>query len=410
MKARNIGAIIIMLGFLIVSCDQYPIFFTIANETKPLKPRIQGHPTNMVVFERYGTPILCVASGRLYWYANGQWDSPAYHIPQPSGNISALAVAEGANGVKRLYVLGHDSQGVNAQLQYIEANGSGWIPISSGTFQTIYADPEKPLLFLGSGINAYDIHYVDTANTLRHLKTGTSLLSGAVFLNGTYYLSTEGSGIFSISEADINANTLTVLQLDDKSAVEQNINRKFLNMIKLEDNNTIIAVERGGEGNPVRGGALYEISSDPGSFARMYYTIPGNTNQIEAGNYATGALALWKKIDEKGDTIQRLLVAGKLDTLYPNASSSFTNGYVEFDIKDDGSFDTDYVRHDSENGQLQTADTPQYIASIGKLPINHLFQAPGNIDPNMTFFASTQKSGLWSYRYRDGRWQWNAEE
>jgi hypothetical protein len=54
-------------------------------------------------------------------------------------------------------------------------------------------------------------------------------------------------------------------------------------------------------------------------------------------------------------------------------------------------------------------NTDRYTATIGKHPINHLFQTPNNIDPRMTFFASTQTAGLWSYRDRTGGWQWNAE-
>jgi len=53
--------------------------------------------------------------------------------------------------------------------------------------------------------------------------------------------------------------------------------------------------------------------------------------------------------------------------------------------------------------------TDRYTATIGKHPLNYMYQASDKIDDNMTFFASTQAAGLWSYRNRGGGWQWNAE-
>ena len=57
-------------------------------------------------------------------------------------------------------------------------------------------------------------------------------------------------------------------------------------------------------------------------------------------------------------------------------------------------------------------DGSRYRTSLGRLPVGHLFQAPLALDADMTFFASTQSSGLWSYRNREegGGWQWNAED
>jgi hypothetical protein len=64
MKYRNLT--VILLGLLTITCTQDPIFSIIATETKPTKPRIEGAPTNMVVFNWEETPIMFVASGRLH--------------------------------------------------------------------------------------------------------------------------------------------------------------------------------------------------------------------------------------------------------------------------------------------------------------------------------------------------------
>ena len=408
-------AVIMLLG--LVSCEQHDIFNKIISETKPLKPRIEGHPTNMVVFKRKypdrvdPVPIMYVASGRLHWYAKepdtdtSLWDSGTYYIPQPDWKISALAVAEGANGAQRLYALCRNGDGVTA-LRYIESSGNTWNTIPSEAeatypvIQSIYADPESTRLFAGAtGKNSQDqvqttyaILYLDDAsNTLKMLENNTSLLSGAVYRQekgkDIYYLSTKGSGIFRVEGT-------STAQLANKSDVNQN-NLMFMSMIKLNDD-TIIAVERIGKG--ASGGPLYKIDDANIAFEQMPYTL-GDTK------YATEALTLWQ--DYRAPD-RKLLIAGILGGLSSTTTTSYTHGYVEFELNPDGSFNSGANRHDPGT-LLSVIDQSQYTASIGKLPINHLFQAPPDIDTNMTFFASTQTTGLWSYRERDGRPQWNAE-
>jgi hypothetical protein len=116
----------------------------------------------------------------------------------------------------------------------------------------------------------------------------------------------------------------------------------------------------------------------------------------KTGYYATGALALWKNSDET----QTLIIAGIQGSLF-NTTASYPNGYVEFVWKADGTVD----RNNTDN--MMSVYDDSYTATIGKHPINHLFQAEDGI-----FFASTQAHGLWSYRNRveNGGWQWNYEE
>ena len=423
--------VIVLSGLAAVSCSQDNIFQIISNETAPQKPRIEGAPTNMVVFERQypgidkPVPIMYVASGRLHWYAKApgadvpQWDSSVYPIPRPKGKIISLAVAKDAYGGGRLYALCRDGHGVNAILRYIESQftpGEDWKTISSDRteIQSIYADPETSRLFAGAGRSSYDILYLDDSDTLRLLKANTSIFSGAVYKDTIYYLSTRGDGtrggIFQISEADLAANIInddTVIQLADNTAVEEKDKKPhgtFMSLTKLND--TIIAVERDR-------GALYEVQN--GSFTRMQYADTGDwitfrKNASGSGfPYATQAHILWED-PERGI---KLFINGIQSELFSSTSSSHTYGYVEFELDASGASIT-AIRDSNRSNLLSLLDGNQerYKASLGKHPINHLFQAPDTIDPNLTFFASTQTEGLWSYRNRtdNGGWQWNAEE
>jgi len=406
MRAGKFLAVVVLSVFFVVSCKQDPILYIIATETAPVKPLIEGAPTNMVVFKRNGTPVMYAASGRLHWYAKSsdgitRWNSDEYAIPQPGGKIISLAATDDC-----LYVLSLDGHGVKATLRYIESNGNEWKTVSSEAdgyplIQAIYADydftsSQTTRLFAGAGKNdrsqaSYAILYLDNAaKTLKMLKSDTSIFSGVVYQGDTYYLCTQGDGIYSVSETALanNAPSVSKLSVTGDASV-------FMGMIKLKDN-TVIAVAR-------NGGGLFREQS--GSFVRM---TNSSGNNISTGKYATGALALWEHYE---DPTNKLLIAGIQGGLYSTSISSYTHGYVEFILNpSDGSLNIEESRRDP--GKLKSVNNQdRYMASLGKHPINHLFQAPRDIDPNMTFFASTQTEGLWSYRDRsnNGGWQWNAE-
>jgi len=465
MKAKILFAIFCMLILLAVSCNQDPIFYIISTETAPRKPRIEGAPTNMVIFPRVypdraePVPIMFVASGRLHWYAKGagadepRWDSPEYAVKQPLGKIISLAIAG-----DRLYALCRDGSGINSKLRYITTTTGAdeeWITIDApyADIQAIYADPQSTRLFAAAGRNTYSILYLDNGiDTFNLIKSNVSILSGVICREEVvyieevvvseededegaseeetesedeedvegeeevegeeveveneekiieiihtakfYYLSTKGDGIFRISEEG------AIQQLEDNSDLEEKdlrINRTFMSMIKLDDD-TIIAVER-------NGGNLYEVRN--GSFARIRYTIPGNNNWMATGKYATEAITTWHEYPDGGG--ENLLVVGLQGGLYSTTTSSYTYGYVEFELNDDGSLNTGVA---GRSPSKSVDNTDRYTATLGKHPINRLLQAPAAIDPNRTFFASTQTVGLWSYRDRpsNGGWQWNAEE
>ena len=444
MKPRNLYITILILTLLAaLSCNQDPIFYIISKETAPLKPLIEGTPTNMVIFNRMypnpdypdltepgypdpnvpghfkSVPILYVASGnRLYWYAKSNlgegesaWNSGEYKIPQPGGMISGLAATS-----THLYALCRNSSNLNTVLRRIGPTPShtNWevIPSSDSHLQTIFADPAQDRLFAGT-INS--ILFLTSNSSLQLLKDLSpmisveqiSMLSGVIYdeVNDLYLLSTGRSGIFQVLTSDLSTadlaggipDPLAVQQLTEtNNPNENNNNRIIAGMIKLESNPAaFFAIER-------VGGYFYTIDADAGTFSRIEYT--GDlTGWMATGKDATGAIALWKDYLNP-DT--QLVVFGVQDP----STTSYAHGYVEFKLNSDGSLNTGSARHDP--GKLiSVLDNDRYSATIGKYPINHLFQAPDTIDDEMTFFASTQNSGLWSYRNRvgSGGWQWNAE-
>jgi hypothetical protein len=440
--SRLFKTVVVQMSLLVlVSCAQDPIFFRISQEVAPTEPRIEGAPTAMVQFERQVTglsspvPLLYVASGRLHWYAQPltnydpasptslkpRWDSGDYRIPQPGGgNIRGLAVTD-----DYLYALSVPDSGVQATLKRIGKDQNVWETVAIDPadadageyplFQTIYADSQR--LFVGSrkrGSDAHAILYND-GNTLKFLKGGDTIkiLSGTVYDGTNHYLSTGhgghpgaikgGSGIWIVQETALGTALVDVQQLSDTADPAAEKNRNFMGMIQMQDTqSTIIAVERAN-------GALYTVDSTG-------FTLIKNSNNasISVGNHATGALALWYNIDNPGNTKPMLLLAGVQESLSYSTTSGYTNGYTEFDLAPDGSFNPDSSRHDPGKhgpaGISSVNNNDRYAASLGKHPVNHLFQAPAEIDPNMTLFASTQTAGLWSYRSRDGENQWNAEE
>ena len=379
---------ILALGlFAILSCGQDPIFWYISKETPPLEPYIEGTPTNMVIFKRGGEKILVVAnmSSRIYWYRNGSWNSGEYSIPGPGGKIFALATTNDGEYLYALTLIGD----TDARLMQI-GNTGNWRTVSAGKYQSLYADPEEDRVFVGvrhTDSNQYDILYLDdpSASSLKLLKSDTGLLSGAAFdgNTGNHCLSTRGKGIFWVAETTLAGNAPVVTSSDSTHT--------FMGMIKLKDsptNPTIVAVDRDG-------GAFYKVNNTVEQLS------------IATGNYALTALALWA--DKTDPDTPLLLIASIQGTLYYEYSSSYTNGYVEFPLDETNGSITG-ARNKDPSSFRSVNDRDRYRSTLGIKAINHLFQAPFEVDENMTFFASTHNAGLWSYRDRsEGGWQWNAE-
>jgi hypothetical protein len=386
---------------LVFSCSQDPIFFTISTEPRPVKPRIPGGPTNMVAFNNR----MYVASGKLFSYngASG-WDDNL----QPGGKVIGLA----STG-DHLYALCLTGSGVDTVLRRLEPGGWADIGNAESTYtliQSIYADNDSGELFAGAMNNKgdYGILYLkdslSATPSLGLIAGDTEMLSGAASRTEgsetVYFLSTKGRGVYTISQNDLTSNT-PATQLGGSE------NRLLMGMIKLTDDSgsdAIIVIER-------NNGTFFEVRKE--GFRTLTYSN-GVPVISASGKYATGALAEWVNVDNKS---QKMLIAGIQGDLYSTSTtSSYSHGYVEIEL--DSPFNTvggwlvlNIIR--STNPDITVGGntgTDRYTATIGKHPVNHFFQTPESIDPNRIFFASTQTAGLWSYRHRDGGWQWNAEK
>jgi len=398
------AAVFALISLAVVSCSQDPIFFTISQETKPIKPLIDGSPTNMVVFKRDypgnpAVPILYVASGRIYWYAKGAngtgWNLSEYYIPpRPGGNVGGLAATK-----NYLYAFCSTGHGVGTAVYRIRKDEEEWKPVGiAGNYsiQTIYADPDTNWLFAGARTgDRYAVLYMDDddpprLNVLGMVSNGTTRLTGAAFDGTRYYLSTYGSGFFKV-----DGNTAVRLSRDVVDGSDNNL--KFTGMYKIKNEKLgierIIAVER-------EDGTLFEIDND--TFKQLR---DSNDRIMKGGKLATGAIDLWVGLPGGSRAVgDNLLVLGIQGGLYNTTRTSYTYGYVEFLYDETGDSFTQVDR-------LSVINPDRYTATIGKRSINHLFQVPPEIDDAMPYFASTQTSGLWSYRDRPGNggWQWNAE-
>jgi len=405
----------------------------------------------------YGSPDPANESPR--------WDRD-YGIPRPGGKVIALAVTK-----TRLYALCLSSGSLRATLRYIGHADNMWSEVTGVSefplIQSIYStysdgDDEEGRLFAGArksskSTETYAILYLDSStDILQKLKSDTEMLSGAVYRKneGIYYMCTRGNGIFWVKKDDLETNSVsdtTVLQLKNirkaeiqveipveidpgdpppdpdeppeiqieiQPEIQERDNRiVFMSMIKLKDSaESIIAINRDG-------GVLHEILTDD-ALVDMFNDVPyseeseellnnlkkshaysqifyDNAGTARTGGFAMSAFALW---EDPLNSARKLLVAGRQGTLF---STSYNNGYVEFNLTSDGSFD----KENPSRGMVTVNNSDRYSTSLEKQPINHLFQVPKEVDRRMIFFASTQTGGLWSYRDRssNGGWQWNAE-
>jgi hypothetical protein len=353
-KPRTVMALLVILAAA-GACNQDPIFSTISKESKPLEPRIKGSPSNMVVFTRGGRDILCVASGSsIYWYRQNEWNNSSYSIPAPGGDIIGLAATSS-------YLYASTDEG----LKRIGTSGDWTTITGSDSISVKHVFAANNRVFVGTGTDPdYSIKEV-SGNTLTNVPaTGAGMLTGAAFDGTDCFLSTS-KGIYKVG-------TPGRLSGDNH----------FMGIINL-GGSQIVALERDD-------GELWNVS--PGAITA--------TNR-KMDHYATPALALWRQSAGSGPS---LLLAGMQESLSYTTSSAYVNGYREFPLTGGN------PKEPGQDSPTTVSDTAKYTSSIGKHPVNYLFQAPHEVDTGMTLFASTENQGLWSYRERGGIPQWNAEE
>jgi len=347
--------IILTLG----SCKDPAVFYTISQEEKQLEPHIKGSPTNFVNFN----DNMYVGSGTtLYRYkgtnssnhAIGSWDD----IPL-GGNIRQLAVA----GTTMYALCGEPEDFILKK----SLNGSGWSNVSLPAgiaVQAIYAANGQ--LFVGVGtVDSFSTYNYDGINFTKLADTQDKLLNGAVFDGSIYYLSVKS--LSTESGGGIYTSNLTTTQL-----ISDGI--PFMGIINL--GSEIAAISREG--------VLYEVT-DGGVIQKAV---------LDDKKLATGALAVWNNT---------LLLAGRQDEM--KFDINYLHGYRELELSS-GSIKDGSVFRDPGIHSITTVDNnATYKSTLEKNPVKHLFQAGDGI-----LFASTYTNGVWSYRLRGDKWQWNSEQ
>jgi hypothetical protein len=224
---------------------------------------------------------------------------------------------------------------------------------------------------------AYAVFYTDGGD-LTLLVKETGILTGTAFDRGTnHYFSTDKGGVYHSASGQSDFSNITG-------------NLAVTGMIRIPAGE-IIALCANGD--------LYTVS---GSSA---------TNRGNAGVNLPGPAAVWA--NEAG---YLLLAASRSST----SSTNSTYGYRELKLDSGGSLPGTVTMKEPGNENPSTGDdNKRYRDTIEPKPVNAIFQAPDDIDPDRALFASVQgrgtakdntDGGLWSYRSRGGVWQWNAEE
>jgi hypothetical protein len=356
---------------LISSCND-PIFYLVSQEQPALEPIISGSPTNFVEFKT----AVYVASGKSLWrYRNNSWNR--FNV-QPASDGSRW-VADIAATVDNLYVvvINPDSKGELWRTTAPDASNPSWNRVVSniGNVQSIFV--ANNTLFICEKIgdsNSYNVFYLLNENeltpssSLRIISTN-QVLNGVAFdeTNNTYYLS--AGRISSSPHPPVTATNITGLP------------STFLGIINTSPGHIVGITDNG----------------------RLFSVNPANSIDELDGNSNRGALAVWTN-----GTSSLLLAARR-------SGSLSSGGYMEIVIGADGRIDptarfSEPGRREISSIGFSPADQARFINSIGKRPVNFLFQTPVHIDNDRRLFASTQLEGVWSYKNRpnDGI-SWNAE-
>jgi len=399
MKKKTLNFLFLSAAVLLIfACSDdpiYPIFYNISIEVEPLEPKINGAPTNFVVYDN----AMYVASGpRIYRYTGtdgngrGIWDTLN---PLPRDKVAQMASTAASTEASYLYALcyrDNDStinSSINRSLRRFD--GTSWADVigDANGIQSIFAANDK--LFIGNQDST--ISYVNAANTIQSLLItiegeDTQVkgeLTGAVFNGTDYYLCTFGSGIYKTQDSGVAATLI---------ADSSNIN--FTGMIFLDNAaKTVLLISRDGD--------LYVIGKDDDG-----NDVVPKTGHNLSGRRSKGSLAVWVNPDNPS---QKLLLAGRQDSLTYTADSGYTYGYWELLLDDNApngiATGASFIEPATGGPSVPTTvdDNGRYKSTIGKYPVNFIFQAPDRI-----LFASTQQNGVWSYRMRTGGNQWNAEE
>ncbi|MDR0301236.1 MAG: hypothetical protein LBI04_02870 [Treponema sp.] len=397
------------LTFILCTCND-PIFYAISLEVEPIEPRIKGAPTNFAIYpanDPANARMYVASGGTLYTYGKDPEHEKAFwrNGKAPGGKILQIASTN-----EYLYALCSTDQNVDGKIVVRRFDGSTqkWEVIggdinNSGRAQNIFAANDTLFIMASTYSDNnffYDIFYIngdETESTKLTITDADSNLSGAGKINGaayngvSYFLCTWNRGVYRIDDFSAGASILNYqyTKIEDEVEIEVTENITFSGIINLRDNNnTILLIARNGNVYTIKDGIIKKET-------------------VSLGRNATGALAIW----QKKDSPDRLLLAGRQDTLSYTVDSGYTYGYMELEIDAGGIVVGKNFVEPGKSALLSTVGSNErYHSTIGKNPVNYIFQAPEEIDTDMILFASTQKNGVWSYRTRGGDDQWNAEE
>ena len=353
------------LLFTLGACND-AIFYKISVEQERVEPRIKGSPTNFTVFGGY----MYVASGKtLYKYKDGIWEE--------NESINGLNIVQLAADGTSLYALCFEdtTSGITRKI-FKKTATEPWlentlnISDEHNIIQSIYSAGNE--LYIGAqrlNANDFAIYKIDGNNASLVVEgRNDGLLNGAATDGNNTFLCTR-NGIF----------------YSDGSVIEgSNIN--FIGIIALP-NKEIVAITRNGN--------LYKVET----------TGLTHITGFSDNRWASGSIGLWQNVENLS---QHILLVGRQDREY-STTTGYTYGYMELELDSSGGIVSDKsFREPGRTSEVLFSSVDEnepYVSSLGRQPVNHIFQAP-----DMILFASTQKDGVWSYRARQGKRQWNAED
>jgi len=353
--------IIFSVVFNVVSCND-PIFYLVHEEVPVLKPLIDGSPTNFVTLNNK----LYVASGKQIWeYDGNSWskwkklDDRVVRLAATNATLYALCLRNdnGADGIIR--------------------DCSNNVDLGLSSVISIYV--ANNVLFACAGTKSYTVYHYSSSFIDISSTTSNNELKGVAYdsSGSVYYYLCTSKGIICV-DSSFNYNSTLEKDIEFNSIIN-------LNTTKAE----AITVN----------GAIYEISNATATNKNVNSSSAFNDKK----RYTTNALAIWKNPDT---TQPNLLLVGRRESYY-STSTGYTYGYVEIGLDSSSGITGTEYKNPGEGSPTSVDNNERYVSSLGKKPVNHIIQFP---DSNGTLFASTQQNGVWSYRIRDGEWQWNAEQ
>jgi len=405
MKTRKIIYFFyVSLIFILCTCND-PVFYNISQEIKPIEPRISGVPTNFVIYDGR----MYVASGNVlfsYNYNTGAADPDKQYWKSetsPGGNI--LQIASTGDNLYALCATDRNNDG-RTILKCFDKDNSTWQTLGGilndyAKIQNIFSANDVLFVWAALSISNYDYNVLYIKNgadavNITGNKDDMGIITGAAFNGTAYFLPFASrkkdreriSGVYRIDDLNSGAAIITFKNADGKD-----VNVHFSGIINLEDGaNTILLISR-------NNGEVYTVDS---AIVKI--------SDVLMGRLSTGALAIWRDKDQPD---KRLLLAGRQDSLYYSSTYGYLYGYLELELDASGVKTGSNFTEPGKNTNSVTTinESERYLSSLGKYPINYLFQAPSEIDSKMTMFASTQKNGVWSCRDRDNNNNvyWNAE-